>query len=120
MNSINYKKNDLSVEDDFETAYSPYVVNRCVANVQDTIVYAQAISKYSSVMPKKHQYKYYLNALRSKRRFGKWYKAEKDNEDINVIREYYEVSTRVAKEYKSLLTEEQIEKIKEYTFKGGK
>lgn len=118
MNSINYKKNDLSGEEDFEKNYVPYVVNKCVANCKDTVFYAETISRYANIIPIEYQYKYYLYSLRPKRRFGKWFKKPKEDKIIKAIQEYYEVSERIAKEYKTLLTPEQIDIILEYTFKG--
>lgn len=119
MNSINWKKNDLTKSDfDFEKDYSPYVINKCVANSQDTVFYSSTISRYSWIIPKKYQYLYYLHSLRPKRRFGAWFKKGKE-EDLKNIQEYYNVSERIAEEYLELLTTEQLQAIGKKLFKGG-
>lgn len=119
MNSINYKKNDLSNESDFEKEYNPYIINKCVANCRDTLFYAANISKYSNQIPKKYQYLYYLHSLRPKKRFGKWFKKPKESDTIKAVKEFYSVSSKVAEEYLELLNEEQIAIILQKTNKGG-
>lgn len=119
MNSINFKKNDLSEDPDFEKNYNPYVINKCVANCRDTLFYAANISKYSNQVPKQYQYYYYLHSLRPKKRFGKWFKKDKESDNIKAIKEYYHVNSKIAEEYLKLLSDEQIAIIIQETNKGG-
>lgn len=118
LNSVNHNKKDLSGEEDFSKQYVPYVVNKCIANCKDTIYYAETISRYSRVIPLEYQYKYYLYSLRPKKRYGKWFKKPKADKTIKAICEYYQVSTKVAEEYRKLLTDDQLEVILKYTYKG--
>ena len=60
-----------------------------------------------------------LNTIRSmKRPFAKWAKTIK-NDDIECIKQLYNLSDSKAKDALRLLSKEQIQKIKEQTFTGG-
>jgi hypothetical protein len=75
------------------------------------------ISHYS---PKKLQYRYLLNNIRKKKRFGgKWFKPSQ-LKDLDYIKEYYGYSNEKAKTALSILSKEQIETIKKRLYKGGK
>ena len=65
------------------------------------------------------QYNFLINIVRKKKRFSKWIKKEKI-EAIDVIKEYYGYNTEKARQAVSILSEKQIENIKERMFKGGK
>ena len=65
------------------------------------------------------QYQYYLNSIRSyKRPFQKWIKRE-TIADLDLVKEYYNISTEKAKEALSILTEDQLNIIRKKLDKGG-
>jgi trimethylamine:corrinoid methyltransferase-like protein len=69
-------------------------------------------------LSKKMQYDYYYYSVKKKNRFSKWSKPE-ENDIVNVISEQYKVNKSRAKEYLSLLTEDDIQTLKQMNYKGG-
>ena len=63
------------------------------------------------------QYEFLLNTLRPRKRFADWVKGE-SSEDVSVIKEYYGYSTNKAIEALSVLSQKQIEFIKNKVQKG--
>ena len=121
LNSINFSKKDLFKEDEeyCEKYYNPYIVNACLGMHYDTIMYAN-FCNISPHAPKKLQYRYLLNNIRKKKRFGgKWLKPDQ-LKDLDYIKEYYGYSNEKAKTALSILSKEQIETIKKRLYKGGK
>jgi len=64
------------------------------------------------------QYRYYLGVLRSRNRFSKWHKAEK-NTDLDAIQEVYSVNRTVAKMYLKTLSKDDLKRVHEKLQKGG-
>ncbi|MBC8443065.1 MAG: DNA polymerase clamp loader subunit A [Proteobacteria bacterium] len=107
LNSINStKKNILDGCPEAERLYTPFVVNRCLSYFPDTIMQSNEMNM-SSHMDSKIQYDYLLNSTRSRRRFSKWFKIENDS-DVELIKQHYNINTRRAREYKKLMTKENI------------
>lgn len=121
IKSVSQTKEDLIKKSDtpehVEKQYNPYMVNRGFSYFQDTILHANEMNNHHWLF-KDAQYKYYLGALRSRNRFSKWYKAEK-NEELDLIQQYFQCNRTVAKQYSKVLNKEQIDKIKSSTNKGG-
>jgi chemotaxis protein CheY-P-specific phosphatase CheC len=69
------------------------------------------MNRYSTSLDNKLQYEFLLNSIRPKKRFAKWSKPEQDN-DLEVIREFYNYSIPKARQALSCLTNEQIQAIK--------
>ena len=57
-----------------------------------------------------------MNSIRPRKRFSKWHKA--NNEEVNVIREYYKCSESKALEYFKILSTDQIETLQQKLQKG--
>lgn len=111
------KKNPFVLEDDYKD-YVPYIVNKALSAHYDCIFYANEMNM-KSFLPNKIQYEYYLNSIRARKRpFQDWMKKEKLDE-LNLIKEYYQVSYSKAKEMRRLLSDAQIKEIKAYLDKGG-
>ena len=112
LNSINStKKNILDSCPEAERLYTPFVVNRCLSYFPDTIMQSNEMNMHSH-LDNKVQYDYLLNSTRSRRRFSKWFKVENDL-DIELIKEHYNVNNRRAKEYKSLMSQSDIESLRQ-------
>ena len=118
MNSINYKKNNLIDEDpDLETKYPPYIINRCLSGHVDAIMFANEMN-LNSHLDKKLQYDFFLNTLRSKKRFSPWIRKD-ELKTLECIKSYYGYSNEKARQVLSILTEDQITSIRKKLDTGG-
>ena len=118
LNSINLTKKNLIDEDpSIEKHYPPYIINRCFSGHLDAIMFANEMNMYS-FLPKKMQYDFFINILRTKKRFSPWLR--KDTiKDIDHVKRYYGYSNEKAKQALTLLTKEQIAFIKSKFETGG-
>jgi hypothetical protein len=71
-----------------------------------------------SGLDKKLQYEFFLNIIRPRKRFSKWFKKEQDV-DIEAVKEYYGYSNRQALSALSILSKTQVESLKQELEKGG-
>ena len=118
VNSILQNKKNLIVDELTEKDYSPFLVNRTLSYHKDCIMYANEMNR-RHLADKKLQYDFLLNTIRSQKRpFAKWVKAEK-SEDLECIKQVFGLSNQKAREAKRLLSNEQIQKLKEQTDTGG-
>ena len=113
LNAINFSKVNLLDGDDltWEKKFPPYVINRCLSQHIDAIMQSNEMNMHSH-LENKIQYDYLLNSTRSRRRFSKWFKVENDS-DIELIKEHYNVNNRRAREYKSLMSQSDIESLRQ-------
>ena len=118
VNSINDTKVNIIVDKWSEEEYNPFIVNKALSFTPDTVIYANEMNSRPH-LGKALQYNFLINIVRKKKRFSKWIKKEKI-EAIDVIKEYYGYNTEKARQAVSILSEKQIENIKERMFKGGK
>lgn len=121
VNAININKQDLIRNSEnpalAEKDYSPFLVNRALSYFIDTIMYANEINRVNHI-DSKLQNDYYLNSIRSAKRFSKWAKPV-ESTDIESIQEYYNVNYNRALEISKALTKEQLDLIKIRIIKGG-
>jgi hypothetical protein len=111
-------KKELIVDDLTEKEYQPFLVNRALSQHKDCILFANEMNRRHH-LDKKMQNAFLLNTIRSmKRPFAKWAKAEK-NDDLECIKLAYGLSDSKAREALRLLGKEQIQQLKEDTYKGG-
>ena len=120
LNSINLTKENLMYSDDpeWEKKYSPYIVNKCLAPFNDTIMLVNEMNMRHH-LDKKLQYDFLLNSIRSKKRYAPWVKASK-LKDLEYVKEYYGYSDEKAKTALSILNDSQIKAIKDSLNKGGR
>ena len=119
LNSINFTKTNLTDEDpDAIKDYAPFVVNRCLSGHLDCILFANEMNKYH-FLNKHMQYTFYLNTLRKKKRFSPWLRNDKI-EDLESVKQYYGYSNEKAFQVLKILSNEQIEFIKQRLEIGGK
>ena len=118
LNSINFNKNNL-IEEDPSTIkdYPPYIINRCLSGHLDCIMFANEMNKYS-FLDKDMQYSFYLNTLRKKKRFSPWLRKEKVT-DLQSVKQYYGYSNEKASQALKILSNEQINYIKQRLETGG-
>ena len=117
LNSINYNKNDIMVDDVAEKAYNSFLINRSLSYFQDTVHFANLMNRYHHI-DNKLQFHFFINTIRKRKRFSKWMKAETES-DIEVVKQYYGYSNEKARQVLSLLSPEQITIINQKVSKGG-
>ena len=119
LNSINFNKQNL-IEEDPSTIkdYPPYIINRCLSGHLDCIMFANEMNKYS-FLDKKIQYDFYLNSLRSKKRFSPWLRKDKIK-DLDYVKRYYGYSNEKAQQALKILTKQQLNFIRSKFETGGK
>lgn len=119
LKSINQSKINLMDEDiSSKKDYAPYIINRCLSGTIDTLMYSNEMNKYSS-LDKKLQYDFFINTVRTRKRYSPWIK--KDNiKDLEVVKSYYGYSNEKAKQALKILTQEQINVIKSKLETGGR
>ena len=117
--SINNTKEHLYLDDpDRVKSYPPYLVNRCLSGHIDAILFANEVNKYPN-LDKRLQYDFLLNTLRKRKRFTPWLKKEQI-EDLDLVKSHYGYSNDKAKIAVSLLTNTQLEYIRNKHEKGGR
>lgn len=117
INSISYKKNNLLKDGYSEKDYPSFLVNKGLSLYADTILYANEINRRPWI-DNKLAYDYYLNSIRPRKRYSKWFKKTK-NEDLELLKEYYKCSESKALEYLNILSETQLEKLRKRLTKGN-
>ena len=119
LNSINQTKKNLIEEDpSLEKEYNPYIINRIYSGHLDSVLFANEMNKYS-FLDKKIQYDFYLNSLRSKKRFSPWLRKDKIK-DLDYVKRYYGYSNEKAQQALKILTKEQLNFIRSKFETGGK
>src|SRR6056300_153580 len=121
LNAINFTKENLLDTDDltWEKKYPPFIINKCLSMHYDTIAAANEMNGYY-FLEKKVQFHFLINSIRKKKRFGGKWLSQTKLKDLEYVKEYYGYSNEKAKQALSILTETQIEFIKETLNKGGR
>lgn len=114
MTSINQTKEELSIDN----SYSPFIVNRCLSFFIDTIYEVADINCIHGISKKMH-YDYLRLCIRPRHRFHPWMKAV-EIENLEVIKEYYDLSDKKAIEALEILSDDDIQVLRKKLFKGGK
>lgn len=119
LNSINQSKINIMDEDpNSKKEYNPYVINRCLSGFVDTIMYSNEMN-LNHFLDKKLQYDFFLNSIRTRKRFSPWLRKE-EIKDLEAVKTYYGYSNEKAKEALSILNKEQLKQIKSKLDIGGK
>lgn len=119
LNSINFSKTNLIDENpDAKKDYAPFIINRCLSGHLDCILFANEMNK-NHFLDKDMQYIFYLNTLRKKKRFSPWLRKDKI-EDLESVKQYYGYSNEKAYQVLKILSNEQIDYIKQRLEIGGK
>lgn len=118
LNSINMTKKDIMVDDITEKSYVPFIINRSLSYFPDTVLFANEMNQYHH-LDKKLQFHFFINTIRKRKRFSKWAKPVKES-DLEVVKEYYGYSNEKAKQALTLLSEQQLNLLKQKVYKGGR
>ena len=116
INSITYKK-DIVINNSNEGSYNPFITNRSLSQFIDCILLANEMNQRHHI-DNKLQYDYLINRIRPRKRFKKWDKKQ-DNENIQLIKDYYSCNNDKARVTLSLLSEQHLNIIRQKLNKGG-
>ena len=115
INSITYKK-DIVMNNSNEGSYNPFITNRSLSQFIDCILLANEMNQRHHI-DNKLQYDYLINRIRPRKRFKKWDKKQ-DNENIQLIKDYYSCNNDKARVTLSLLSEQHLNIIRQKLNKG--
>jgi hypothetical protein len=117
LNSINYTKKDLMVDDLAEKSYNAYIINRSLSYFSDTVLLANEMNRYHQ-LDNKLQFDFLTNTIRKRKRFSKWDKLE-IIDSFKAVKEYYGYSNEKARQALTILNTNEINVIKAKLFRGG-
>tara|TARA_B100001964_G_C14155414_1_gene564028 strand:+ start:452 stop:835 length:384 start_codon:yes stop_codon:yes gene_type:complete len=119
LNSINQSKINI-IDEDYgtEKEYPPFIINKCLSGFMDTVLIANEMNIHSD-LPKKMQYDFFINIVRPKKRFSPWLRKEKID-TLELVKKYYHYNDEKSRSALKLLSEEQLEFIKQRMNTGGK
>ena len=122
INSINHTKDNLMRNSDndelSESGYIPFITNKTLSYFTDTLFYSNEINQHHHA-DNKLQYEYLLNSIRPKKRFAKWVKSM-DSDDLEIVKLYYNYSTKKALQALAILTPTELENITTKVTRGIK
>ena len=119
LKTINQSKTNIMDEDpSSKKDYAPYIINRCLSGTLDTLMYSNEMNKNHS-LDKKLQYDFFINTVRTRKRYSPWIKQEKIK-DLEVVKSYYGYSNEKAKQALKILSQDQINFIKTKLETGGR
>jgi hypothetical protein len=101
-----------------KNSYPPYIINRCLSGHLDCVLFVNEMNKYH-FLDKDLQYSFYLNTVRKRKRFSPWLRKDKI-EDLDYVKQYYSYSNEKALQVLKILSNEQINFIKQRLEIGGK
>lgn len=110
--AIQQTKEDILVEEADVKAYNPFMVNRALSLHNDCLFFANEMNKLHH-LDKRTQFIYHLAAIRSRKRpFVPWAKKAKE-EDVELVKWYYQISERKAIDALKILPEAEIEHLRQ-------
>ena len=116
--AINYSKKNIMIDDIAEKAYNPFLINRSLSYFHDTVLAANEMNRHHHV-DNRLQFDFFINIIRKRKRFSKWFKPEQIS-DLEIVKEYYGYSNEKARQILTLLSTEQINELKTKVAKGGR
>lgn len=118
INSITFSKQDLMLTTADEKEYNSFIVNRGLSLFPDTVLFANEMNKNTG-LDKRLQYDFLRTSIRKQKRWSKWPK-KANIKDLDIIKTWYGYSDQKAMAALKVLTNEQINIIKENLNQGGK
>ena len=120
LKSINNSKQSVMESEDkmWEKRYPAFIVNKCLATFNDTIMLVNEMN-FHNHLDNKLQYDFLLNSLRKQNRYASWMKASK-TKNLEYVKEYFGYNNEKARSVLNILDDEQIAFIKKKLNKGGK
>lgn len=118
VKSVSSDKKDIMVDEIEEKSYAPFLTNKALSYHQDSVFFSNEMNIRHST-ENRLQYLFFLNTLRKRQRFSKWQKPY-TSKKLDVIKQYYDISTKEAKDYMSILSDSDVRKMKKRMKTGGK
>ena len=89
LTAINYSKEKLLDTDDreWERKYPPFIINKGLSYFSDTVMYANEMNRLHHAS-KHMQFSFFLNSIKSRKRFSKSLKSSK-MKDLDVVKQHY-------------------------------
>ena len=116
--AINYTKEDIMIDDITEKAYNPFLINRSLSYFPDTVLAANEMNRNHHI-DNRLQFDFFINIIRKRKRFSKWYKPETIS-DLDAVKKYYGYSNEKARQVLTLLSPEHINELKRKVTTGGR
>ena len=101
-----------------ESDYKQRVINKGLSYFIDSILYVNEVNQRHYLTNKQH-YDYLFNSLRKKKRFSKWHK-KTPIDNVDLVMQSYKYSQTKAEEAIKLLSDEQIDKLRDRLEQGGR
>ena len=117
-NAINYTKKDIMIDDIAEKSYNPFMINRQLSYFPDTVLAANEMNR-NHHLDNRLQFDFFINIIRKRKRFSKWFKPEQMS-DLDVVKKYYGYSNEKAHQVLTILTTDQINELKRKVMTGGR
>lgn len=118
--ALGKNKRDLLAEDpSWEKEYSAFMVNAAFSQHLDSILYANEMNRLGH-LPKRLQHDFYFHALPRMNRFGKWAKKAPVSKDLPAVAAHLGCSSRQALGVLHLLTETDLQVIRDGYQTGGR
>ena len=121
LTAINYSKEALldGENNPSEKEYVPYIINHSLSYFPDTIMQSNQMNVIPGIAKKMH-FDYLRHSVRQRKRFSKWLKDDHGMlELMELLKEVYGYSYKRSKEVLELLSEDDINKLKEQVYRGG-
>jgi len=119
LNSINQTKKNLIDENPLsENEYPPFVINKCLSGHIDCLMYSNEMNMNHN-LDKKLQYDFFINILRTKKRFSPWIRKD-IVKDLDYVKKYYGYNNEKAQQALNILTKDQINFISNKFEIGGR
>ncbi|BAU40089.1 hypothetical protein [Ralstonia phage RSP15] len=118
LNALTVSGENLLIDEEAEKAYTPFIINRGIAQTIDGVLFANEMNKLPGITKQMH-YGYLNRSLIKKKRYAKWPKKLAMDEHLEIVSNYYNVSIEEAQTYLEILTPDQINEIKAKMDTGG-
>ncbi len=117
VKSVSSDKTDIMVDDIEEKAYQPFLIYKSLSYHQDSVFFTNEMNCRHG-LDNRLQYVFFLNTLRKRQRFSKWSKPYVSKK-LDVVKQYYQMSTREAKDLYTLLSDKELRELKDRMNIGG-
>lgn len=109
----------LKEDIDFEASYIPFLINKGLSLYPDTIYFVNEMNM-NHHLPKKLQFDYLNGSILSRKRYTKWPKKIAEDDNLEMVKQYFGYNNEKAKSTLKLLNEQQLKTIQETFIKGGR
>ena len=120
LNAINFNKKNLMDSEDtlWQKKYPSFIVNKILSGFQDCIMLVNEMNRNHHI-DNRLQFDFFINIIRKRKRFSKWYKPETVS-DLEAVKKYYGYSNEKARQVLTLLNTDQINELKRKVTTGGR